>query len=57
VLGLFGIIALSLIFYTMMTRALIQRTLDQFSSINILTKDLVGDIAIPAFSDVLNGSI
>ncbi len=41
VLGLFTIIALSITFYIVLSNTLIQRSLDQLSSINILKKDLV----------------
>lgn len=39
--GLVAILSLSIIFYVILSHALIQRTLDQLSSINILKKDLV----------------
>jgi len=39
--GLFALITLSIIFYTQLRDALIERTLDQLSSINILKKELV----------------
>ena len=41
VLGLFIIITLSITFYIVLRNTLIQRSLDQLSSINILKKDLV----------------
>lgn len=40
-LGLLTATAISFIFYTVLSEALIQRTLDQLSSINILKRDLV----------------
>jgi len=40
-LGLFAIITLSVIFYSHLRVALLERTLDQLSSINILKKELV----------------
>ena len=40
-LGLLTATAISFIFYTVLSDALIQRTLDQLSSINILKRDLV----------------
>jgi signal transduction histidine kinase len=39
--GLFALITLSIIFYNLLRDALIERTLDQLSSINILKKELV----------------
>ena len=39
--GLFALLTLSVIFYTQLRDALIERTLDQLSSINILKKELV----------------
>ena len=39
--GLFALITLSVIFYNLLRDALIERTLDQLSSINILKKELV----------------
>ncbi len=39
--GLFALLTLSIIFYTQLRDALIERTLDQLSSINILKKELV----------------
>src|SRR5688572_2597077 len=39
--GLFALITLSVIFYNQLRDALIERTLDQLSSINILKKELV----------------
>jgi signal transduction histidine kinase len=39
--GLFALITLSVIFYNQLTDALIERTLDQLSSVNILKKELV----------------
>src|SRR5688572_26806461 len=39
--GLFALVTLSIIFYTQLRDALIERTLDQLSSINILKKELV----------------
>lgn len=41
--GLFALITLSVIFYNQLRDALIERTLDQLSSINILKKELVED--------------
>lgn len=40
-LGLFVIVSISFIFYTLLSQALIERTLDQLSSINILKKGLI----------------
>lgn len=40
-LGLVAVVVLSFIFYTSLRKALIQRTVDQLSSINILKKDLI----------------
>lgn len=40
-LGLVAVVVLSFIFYTSLRNALIQRTVDQLSSINILKKDLI----------------
>lgn len=40
-IGLFVVIILSVVFYLFMRNALIQRTVDQLSSINILEKDLI----------------
>jgi two-component system, NarL family, sensor kinase len=40
-IGLFSVLILSFIFYNIMQRALIQRTVDQLSSINILKKNEV----------------
>jgi two-component system, NarL family, sensor kinase len=40
-LGLFVLAALSIIFYSLLSAALIERTLDQLSSINILKKGLI----------------
>lgn len=40
-LGLFAIVTLSFILYVVLSDALIQRTLDQLSSINILKKELI----------------
>ena len=41
--GLFALVMLSVIFYNQLRDALIERTLDQLSSINILKKELVED--------------
>lgn len=40
-IGLFVVVILSVVFYLFMRNALIQRTVDQLSSINILEKDLI----------------
>lgn len=51
-LGLFVIVILSFIFYTLLSDTLIQRTIDQLSSINVLKKDLVENYFVRSREDL-----
>jgi signal transduction histidine kinase len=51
-LSLFVIVVLSFIFYTLLRDTLIQRTIDQLSSINILKKDLVENYFVRSREDL-----
>lgn len=51
-IGLFVVVILSVAFYLFMRTALIQRTVDQLSSINILEKDLIGIHLLQLKSDL-----